>query len=256
MPRYFWANWTDIPPELITYNFSPTHFAWVSAALLCILLTVLVFRRLAPSVKNSFLRFLAVLALLTELSTWLWAAVMGCYNLQDMLPLHLCGVSVYVEFAAVFGSHKLLREFTYALSLPAALLAIVMPGWYYPFLTFRYLASALLHTLLTLIPVLIVWGNGFRPNWRRLPGCFLLLLAFLAAAAAADFLFGGNYMFLRFAPQDTLLQALYLTFGHPGYIFASFGVLFLLWAVLYLPWILTGLKHKKRRLREPAAASH
>jgi hypothetical integral membrane protein (TIGR02206 family) len=251
--QYFWANNLDIPPELYTYNFSPTHIAWAVTALILIVLAIPVYRRQSPAARKRIMQVLAAVMVGDELSTWIWAAIMGCYNLQDMLPLHLCGVSVFLEFAAVFSGRPLLKEFSYALSLPAALLAIVMPGWYYPFFSYRYLASALLHTLLTLIPVLIVWGDGFRPDYRRLPKCFLLLLVFIGVAASADLLFGGNYMFLCTVPEDTILQVFYLWFGHPGYIVPELGVMVILWVILYLPWVLADRKRQKKR--EAAAMS-
>lgn len=250
MPAYFWANNTEIPSELITYNFTSAHLAWALPALLLLVPAALGFRRLAPEARGRLLRALALCNLGLELSTWLWAILGGYYSPAYMLPLHLSGLSVFLELAAVWTRRPLLLEFCYCLSLPAALLAILMPGWYYPLLTFRYLASALLHVLLALVPVLLVWGEGLRPSARRLPGCFGLLLACLALAAAGNALFDGNYMFLRSAPRDTLLGLLEARLGHPGYLLASFGVLALLWLLLYLPWTLAA----RRRRRTAALA--
>lgn len=251
MPQYFWANWTDIPPALITRNFSPTHLAWVTAALLLVAAAAAVFRRLPPDTQRRVLRALAVILVSCEAVTWLWAAVMNCYTPQDMLPLHLCGFSVFLECAAVFlPQNQLLREFTYALSLPAALFAVLTPGWFYPFLTFRYLDSVVLHTLLMLLPVLFLAGEGFRPDYRRLPKCFGLLLLFAGIAAIANTLFGGNYMFLRFAPEDTLLWVFKTRLGEPGYLLPVFGVIGILWVLMYLPWVLA--ERWKKRKQEPA----
>lgn len=250
MPQYFWANWTDIPPELITRNFSPTHLTWVAASLILVVVTAAVFRRLRPDTRRRMLRALAIALVSCEAATWIWAAAMGCYTPQDMLPLHLCGFSVWIEFAAVFlPNHTLLREFTYALSLPAALFAILTPGWFYPFFTFRYLDSVVLHTLLMLLPVLFLTGEGFRPDYRRLPKCFGLLLFFAGIAAVANTLFGGNYMFLRFAPEDTLLWVFKTWLGEPGYLLPVFGMIGILWVLMYLPWILR--KRLQKRKKEP-----
>jgi hypothetical protein len=63
--------------------------------------------------------------------------------------------------------------FAYALSMPSALAALITPGWYYPS-SRSVLESATVHTILVLIPVLFVCGDGFRPDYRRLPKVSLL----------------------------------------------------------------------------------
>ncbi len=245
MLQYFWSVNTEIPSGLITRNFSPPHIAWAVTVLLLIAAAVPLYRRRSYAAKERIKHVLAVVLVSSEISVWIWKAVIGRYSLQDMLPLHLCGVSVFLEFAAVFGRRTaLLREFSYALSMPAALLAVIMPGWSYPLVSFQYLESILLHSLLILIPVLFVWGDGFHPDYRRLPGCFLLLLLFLGMAAAADFRFDANYMFLCGVPQDTLLQVFQSWCGHPGYLFPEIGLMLLLWLILYLPWIAADYRRK------------
>jgi len=245
MSDYFWADNTEIPPDLITYNFSAVHITWAFTALVCIVLAVLAYRRQSPGVKHRVKRILVTVMVCSELAAWIWKALIGRYDLQDMLPLHLCGISIFLECAAVYGKRTpLLKEFSYALSMPSALLAIMTPGWYYPFLSFQYLQSALLHSLLILIPALFVWGDGLRPSCRQLPKCFLLLLFFVAVAAIANIIFGGNYMFLCYAPEDTLLQVFSLWFGHPGYIFSELVLLMIVWVILYLPWIIAGRKER------------
>lgn len=253
--KYFWYNGIDIPPELITRNFSFTHLAWVFAALLFVVVETLHFRRQSAERKRFILRLFAVMLVALEVSTWIWSAVMGCYTPADLLPLHLCGFSIFLEALAVFSPRSsFLKECTYALSLPSALFAVLTPGWFYPFLTFRYLDSALLHTILMLIPVLLVWGEGFRPDWRRLPKCFGLLLLFAGIAKAANDAFGGNYMFLRFAPDDTLLAVFRDWCGTPGYLLPVIGLLLILWVIMYLPWVILGRKKKKERELAQAAS--
>lgn len=236
--QYFWSVDLDIPSEFITRNFSPTHITFLITSLILIAGALAAYRRRSSSVKKGILHVLVIFMVGSEIVDWVWYILIGHYSLRSCLPLHLCSASIFVEFAAVLWTRNvILKEFAYALSMPAALAALITPGWYYPLFSFQYLQSALTHTLLILVPVLIVWGGGFRPDFRRLPGCFLLLLFLAGIAAAANNLFGGNYMFLGYVPKDTTLQVFERWFGHPGYIFFEVGLILVIWLILYLPWI-------------------
>ena len=246
--QYFWSVDLDIPSEFITRNFSPTHITFLITSLILIGGVLTAYRRRSSSVKKCILQVLVIFMVSSEIIDWVWYILIGHYSLRNCLPLHLCSASIFVEFAAVLWTRNvILKEFAYALSMPAALAALITPGWYYPLFSFQYLQSALTHTLLILVPVLIVWGIGFRPDFRRLPGCFLLLLSLAGIAAAANSLFGGNYMFLGYVPKDTTLQAFERWFGHPGYIFLEIGLILVIWLILYLPWIAGERKRNHRR---------
>jgi hypothetical integral membrane protein (TIGR02206 family) len=178
--------------------------------------------------------------LAAEASVWVWKLLIGHYDVQEALPLHLCNISLFIEFFAVFlKKSQLLKEFAYALSLPSALAALITPGWYYPFFSFLYIEMVLTHMLLVLIPVLIVWGDGFRPDYRRLPKVSLLFAVLIAMAVSANLLLGSNYMFLAYVPRDTTLVIFETWFGNPGYELPEFILLLIIWAILYMPWKLS-----------------
>jgi hypothetical integral membrane protein (TIGR02206 family) len=244
MPDYFFKYSTDIPNSLYTPNFSPAHIAWLSTALLLIFVTLLIYRRWTQRVKDRFKKAAVIFIIIAEISLWVWEGVLGHYDIRYSLPLQLCNISVFIEFCAVFiKKSALVKEFAYALSMPSALAALITPGWYAPFFTFQYLEPALAHTLLVLIPVLIVWGDGFRPDYRRLPKVCGLLIVCIAAAVAANLHLGSNYMFLAYVPRDTTLVIFETWFGNPGYELPEFILLLLIWAILYLPWMLSDRRH-------------
>lgn len=236
MLRYFWSDNSVIPPELYTRNFSPAHIGVIALLLLLITATLVIYRAQRPLVKERIKKTLVVLMVASESSVWLWQASNGTYNMQYSLPLHLCDLSVFLEYAAVYNKRStLLKEFAYALSMPAALSAIITPGWYYPLLSFQYIEMMAIHALLVLIPVLFVWGDGFNPSWRRLPKVSVLLVVFIAAAVVANYLLKSNYMFLSYVPKDTALVIFETWFGDPGYLLPELALLLLVWTALYLP---------------------
>jgi uncharacterized membrane protein YwaF len=123
--------------------------------------------------------------------------------------------------------------------------ALVTPGWYFPFFSFGYLRAALMHALLVLVPALLVWGDGFRPDWRRLWKVSLLFAVLIGAAVTANIFLGSNYMFLSYVPADTALVVFQNWFGNPGYEIPEFVLLLLIWAALYVPRILAGRRKKE-----------
>ena len=245
---YFWNYWTDIPQELATPNFSTTHFAWMATSLLLILIMLVIYRRQNSLVRHRILEVVVVLIAFLDVTRWLWAAIIGHYSAVEMLPLHLCSMTVWTHVAGVFSGKTIFKDFGYALGMPGALASILTPDWYtYPFFTYQYLQAALGHTLLVLVPILWVWGDGFRPDWRRLPKLFGALAGFAAFVAVINWLLGSNYLFICWAPKDTPLEIFEKWCGNPGYLVPLVGLIFVVWAVLYLPWVIGGwVKGKKQ----------
>lgn len=240
MPSYFFKYSADIPVALYTPNFSPAHLLWLGSSLLLIFVSLSVYRRQPPQRRDRFLKTLAVLMVTAEVTLALWRLLIGHFDLRDSLPLHLCTISMFIELLAVFLKKTLLfKEFAYALSMPAALAALITPGWYAPFWSFYYLESAITHVMLVLIPVLFVWGDGFRPDYHKLPQVSLLFILLIAAAVASNAIFGSNYMFLSYVPADTTLVIFETWLGNPGYVLPELLLLMLIWTALYLPWTKT-----------------
>lgn len=251
MCKYFWTYKTDLPDGVGTPSFGPTHITWLLTVLFIIVISVLIYRRQSEAVRQRVQRVLIVVAAVLEVSRWVWAAIIGHYSVIEMLPLHLCSLSIWMEFAAIYTKKDFLKEFGYALCMTGALAALLTPDWsVYPFLNFQYLHSIIVHSLLLLIPVLWVWGDGFRPNFRRLPKCFLLLILFAAPIFALNFVLNSNYLFLRYAPKDTPLELFETLFGNPGYLFPLFMLILVIWLIFYLPWALIELFSKKT-IQEP-----
>ncbi len=237
MPDFFWNYQTDIPQAAGTPNFSPTHLGWVAGALLLILGTLWVYRRQSTMARQRVLRGIVLLAALLDVTRWIWAILIEHYSVVDMLPLHLCALTTWTNLAGVFSGKAIFKEYGYALGFPGALAAILTPEWYaYPFLSFQYLQSALIHTLLVMVPVLWVWGDGFRPNWRRLPALFGFLAVYAIPVALINHWLGSNYLFIHWAPKDTPLELFENWFGTPGYLIPLVALIFVVWTILYLPW--------------------
>lgn len=230
---YFWTPLCFLPPEVEGIAIvSAAHIAWLLCALLFCGGALRWFRRAGGDSRRRFLHIAAMVMVISELIKMAALALSGGFSPADSLPLHLCGVMVFVEWYAVLRRCPLALELCWSLGLPGAFSALITPGeTSYPFWNFYYLQFILAHTLLFLIPLLL-WDDGFRPQIRRLPKCFLFLLGLASVDAVVNHFSGGNYLFLSAAPPGSLLDAVAWAAG-PWYLPAAALSVWLIWLLYY-----------------------
>lgn len=235
---YFWSFKSDLPSGMGVKAFSLAHLNLLAVSTIAILLILHLYRRQTDAGKRKIKWTATVLMLAVYFSRWLWVTGMGhpAYILK-LLPFHLCGFSVILETVAVASNKLVLKEFSYSLSLPGAIAAMIYPNLGpYPLLSFRFFEFAMTHSLLILIPLLFVVGDGFRPHVRRLPQCIALFLVFAGVVYFINPLLGSNYMFLDHAEKGTILVVFDRWLGTPGYLIPIILVILVVWFVLYVPW--------------------
>lgn len=250
MWKYFWKYETDIPSGLGVTQFSPTHLAWVASALAIVFLVVLVYRRQSVAVRRRIEITIAVFLASGYIFRWIWAALIGHYDPVEMLPLHLCSLSAIMEFIAVVSKKPLFKEFGYACGIPGAIVTFIMPGMGpYPLFHFYYSVFIMDHSILILLPMIWIFGDGFRPDVWRLARCFMILMVMASFDVIVNRLIGSNFMFINYAPDYTPLKAAADFFGNPGYQFVMGALLMIVWGFLYMPWVIDKRKHQLKKLK-------
>lgn len=231
---YFFALGGQAPQQLWIPVFSRTHVVWLAAAALFCAAVTFWFSKRSESIKNIVLKCCIWAAIASRISSNVWMMIAGEYSVQTMLPLHLCGVMLYVELAAVYTKKPILLELCYCLGLPSAVNALITPGiTNLPMWNLMYLQFILAHTMLFLIPVLFL-ADGFRPNYHQLPKCYLALLLLAVFDSLTNFILNSNYLFLRWASPQSLLEGIEQLAGR-FYLPAVMVFVWLVWAALYLP---------------------
>ena len=243
---WFFALEGEAPQELWISVFSTAHLLWLSAvALVCAAVTIW-FQKQNSAVRNKVLKSCIWIAAGSEILRNGWMTLAGRFDIAYMLPLHLCGAMLIVEFAAVYTKKPILMELCYCLGLPGALSALLTPGVTgFPMWNLMYLQFILAHSLLLLIPVLML-ADGFRPDYHQLPKCFLALLLLAVFDSLTNFILNSNYLFLRSPSPGSLLEVIG-NFAGIFYLPAVMCFVWLIWAVLYLPW-----EAAKKLPRKPA----
>jgi hypothetical integral membrane protein (TIGR02206 family) len=204
-------------------------------ALLCVLLPVAA--RTRPGAWTRLVaRALAVLLVAWFLAYHLVVALQSSYELDFDLPLHLTDAATIAAAVALWTLRPLLFELTYFWGLTASLQATVTPGLgaddHFP--SFFYWQYFITHAGVVVAAVLLAFGLGLTARPGAVPRAFLATAAWAAAAAAANALTGGNYMFLSERPQTASL--LDYMGPWPWYILGAGLLALALFALLELPF--------------------
>jgi hypothetical integral membrane protein (TIGR02206 family) len=128
-------------------------------------------------------------------------------------------------------------EFVYACGMPGAFFAMLTPdtqGYY--FISWGFLIFIVIHSLIVYVPVFMLITGEFRPRFYNLYKVAGLFFSLVAVDFIVDRLLASNYLYLRKAPEGTLLETFSSWVGTPGYMLPAIFVVVIVWIALYLPW--------------------
>ncbi|MBR3611025.1 MAG: TIGR02206 family membrane protein [Oscillospiraceae bacterium] len=234
-------------PDYIRFeHFSPLHLGVTAAFILIIIAAMLFYRRLDEKKRQKFLNVMAVLLILDEI--WKHAFIFATGQWEwGFLPLHLCSINIFVCVWHTFKRDDISAEALYALCLPGAIIALLMPTWTnLPLWNAMSLHSNSVHLLLAMYPMLLLAG-GFRPNIKRLPKVALMLLCEVVPIFFLNKVLDTNFFFLNGTAGNPLLGLLAEIFGKELYFIGLPVLLAFVWAAMYLPWFLTEKKSEKQK---------
>ena len=247
----FFAFWTDVPQGAAFPNFGVCHVLAILAITVVIICALIGMRRMSPRGIRRVICTAAIVEPLLEISHMIWLYQVGQTDLVKLLPLHLCTMQMFLIPLAVFTRRQILREFVFFTSFIGGCLAILWPMGVsdtYPFFHFQTLQTFLLHGLLIFIPLAMLLFEGLRPQFRNLPKLILMFIVLVIPAAAVDWIFGENYMFLNQPPDVAPLVWIFEHLGRGAYLGFYFLFLCMVCCVLYLPFELArkaGKDHPK-----------
>ena len=217
----FFTYWTDLPADAGFSLYGPLHLCMLTIILLCCILGCRWFRRQPPDRQEGFTHRLGVLILLTELACIGVYAATGSLNRYE-LPLHLCGIAVYLCAIHSLWKPDWLGQVLYTLCLPGAWCALLFPDWTcYPFFGFFSLHSFFAHGLLVFYIHIQTAAGFIHPRLSAIWKPILFLCLIVPPVYWFDRQFDANYMFLQLPSDDSPLLLLpRLAGGNPaGYLF-------------------------------------
>lgn len=194
------------------------------------------FRHMGESEKQTIRYVLAVGLWMDEIIWHAWNSHTGQWNIQTMLPLHICSLMIWLGgFMLIFRNYRI-YEFAYFLGLGGATQILLTSN---PplelFVQYRYFQIYISHGLLIISVMYMTIIEGFRPTWGSLLRTILGTNLYMAVLFPLNLLIGSNYMFLAYKP-DAFASLLDILPPWPTYIIYMEIIGVFTFLLLYLPF--------------------
>ena len=203
-----------------------------------IALSVLVRKADSSVITNTVCYFLGATLIVNEVGVWGYRmATVQSFNefLQRHLPLHICGVALFVVVFALFRRNQTLYEIGYFWGIVGTLNAVLTPQLEVDFPHYRFFQYFIVHGGIVVSVLFATWGLRMRPTLKGLLCSFFLLNIYMVFIAGVNLLLKSNYMFIC-EPPDTKSPFFFAPW--PWYIPILDGVALALFFVVYSPFLI------------------
>ncbi len=240
MERYFALDYDGPPFEL----FGPAHLTALAIITLCCF-SYLYFRKVWGEKERKTVRWIFAIAIVVnETALHIWSAYWGIWDIQTMLPLHMCSVIIWLSaYMLVVKSHPI-YEFVYFMGIGGAMQALLTPAdaAAYSFPHFRVMQTFIAHGLLVNIAIYMTVVEGFRPTLQSFKRVFIWTNIYMVVIFFVNLAIGSNYLFVARKPDfPTLLDMLA---PWPWYILELEAIGFAIFFVLYIPFLIKDMRQK------------
>ncbi|MCG7345218.1 TIGR02206 family membrane protein [Sporosarcina sp. ACRSL] len=214
--------------------FSFTHFFVLFIIALIIVLLFTNRKRMRENVASLKVaeRLFAISLLAMDIAYHIWLIVSDRWRLEDALPLELCSISLLVSIVLLLTGNRYLVDFVIFAGIGGALQALATPVLDMDYPHFRFFHFFYTHAGIILTGLYYVWVKGYEPTFKGVLKTMLILNAILPFILVVNWLFDGNYMFLRMKPENgSILDFLG---PYPWYLLSLEMVAFLIFTVIWL----------------------
>jgi hypothetical integral membrane protein (TIGR02206 family) len=231
--------------------FGTPHLAMLGFLVL-LNLVLLGFRNAGDPTKGRVRWLLALILLTNEILWHTWNYLYGRWNVQTMLPLHLCSLLVWTGAFMLVTKNYRVYEFMYFMGIGGALQALATPGigdYNFPhFLFFQYFLS---HGLIVTSAIYMTVVEGFRPTWKSMLRVAIWMNIYVMIVYFINREIGSNYLMINYKPETPSLLDLLPEW--PIYILYMelIGVVSML--LLYLPFAVGDLRSRYLANRDNAS---
>jgi hypothetical integral membrane protein (TIGR02206 family) len=164
-------------------------------------------------------------------------------RLAEVLPLHLCGASVFlVAFTLIFPRYAV-YEVVYFWGLGGAAMAILTPDIQFAFPHLLYITYFVSHALIVIGVLYVTVHYHFRPTLRSFWKTLIISNVYMAVVYPLDYLLDANYLFLREKPAG--LNLLDFMGPWPWYIVGMEVVGIPIFFLLYVPYLVRDFGRKR-----------
>jgi hypothetical integral membrane protein (TIGR02206 family) len=229
--------------------FGAAHLA--ALAFLVVLNIILIqFQNAGDGTKRTIRWTLAIILWTAETSWHIWNIATRQWNIQNLLPLNLCSILIWLSgFMLIFKNYTI-YEFAYFLGIGGAMQYLITPDLgIYGFPHFRYFQTFTSHGLLVTSAIYMTVVEGFRPTWKSMLRVAFWTNVYTLIIYFVNISIGSDYLMINAKPATPSL--LDLLPAWPYYIIwmELIGIATML--LLYSPFFVKDLRKK-----QPAAAGN
>jgi hypothetical integral membrane protein (TIGR02206 family) len=186
----------------------------------------------------------AIAIVLNESSLHIWSLYWGIWDIQTMLPLHMCAVLIWSSAYMLISKNYPIYEMVYFIGLGGAMQAVLTPAdaAAYNFPHFRIMQTFIAHGLLINIAIYMTVVEGFRPTLQSFKRVFIWTNIYMVIIFFLNLAIGSNYLFIAHKPDfPTLLDMLA---PWPWYIIELEVIGFAIFFILYIPFLVKDWRTK------------
>ena len=186
----------------------------------------------------------AIAIVLNESSLHIWSLYWGIWDIQTMLPLHMCAVLIWSSAYMLITKNYTIYEMVYFIGLGGAMQAVLTPAdaAAYNFPHFRIMQTFIAHGLLINIAIYMTIVEGFRPTLQSFKRVFIWTNIYMVIIFFLNLAIGSNYLFIAHKPDfPTLLDMLA---PWPWYIIELEVIGFVIFFILYIPFLVKDWRTK------------
>ena len=178
--------------------------------------------------------FAGVIAL-NEVLNWSYRiAMVGVHEfVQEYMPLHVCGITVFAVVAMLVFRRQTAYEIAYFWGLVGATNAVVTPQLDIGYPQYRFFQYFIAHGGIVVAALFATWGLGMRPTGRSVLRVFVLLNVLAIVLIGVNLMLGSNYMFLCHPP---VTKSPFFFLPWPWYLLFLDGIALVLFYVLFIPF--------------------
>jgi hypothetical integral membrane protein (TIGR02206 family) len=205
------------------------------------------FKRAPESARHAARWTIAIVLWLNEIGFHVWKASIGQWTIQEMLPLHLCSVLVWVGSLALVTKNYKVYEFMYFMGIAGTMQALLTPdAGIYGFPHYRAFQTFIAHGLIITAPIFMTLVDGYRPTWGSYGRVVLWMNVYMVIVFVINQLIGSNYLFIAHKPETASILDMLPPW--PYYIAYIEVIGLVLCLILYIPYIIKDGRHQKVRL--------
>jgi hypothetical integral membrane protein (TIGR02206 family) len=228
-------------------TFSPAHFGFIIGLIIIAVLIIVLTKNKTEKQRRIFRYCFAGALFLIEISHHIWKLAGGIYDITRNLPIHLCGVIIFLAIIMLINKNQTLYEIVYFLGIGGAMQAIITPDTLYNFPHWIVFQAFLAHGGIVISALYMTFVEDMRPKSAfSLLKIALLANIYVVAVYFLNVALDANYMLLMGPLENpTLVNLLVDIFGKPP---AHIIGLELIGAVtvliLYAPWFVKNMVEK------------